>query len=88
MEHEVEFNLIQSFLNGFNVSTGYRQSSSMVNPCWYYETIVWALDQSNAYNRTDMVYMTDSGRSKDQALKNHFEISRKLIFGEPLESDE
>jgi hypothetical protein len=38
---------IQTYiLNKFMVSTIRRQSSARLNPCMYYETLVWELDES------------------------------------------
>ena len=69
--------LIQSYVvELFFVSTAYRQSSSAINPCWYYETMVFQWDKETR-KTGDIVHM-DEHSFPEGAIRNHFEICRKL----------
>lgn len=79
MGEKKEHNLIQSYYQRKHfISTGYRQSSAMLDPApWYYETIVWEWDQETR-KRGKMIFMEDSGRYIENALKNHFNIIDRI----------
>ena len=90
MTERREYNLLQTYLRtmGYLVSTGYRQSSAMVNdPPWYFETLVW--EWNNETKETDRIlYSENSGSTQNEAFRQHQIICRKLWNDEPLEEDQ
>jgi len=74
--------LIQSYvLRRWFVSTAYRRSSvCMLDPPWYYETIIWEWDEE-ARMQGEMLAVKDSGSYPEMAAKNHAGICVNLIQG-------
>jgi hypothetical protein len=62
----------------YYVSMGYRQSSAIYNPVWYYELFVWKCD-SNGYAEK-IVYETDAGSRFKDALSTHNRIVKIFIY--------
>ncbi len=84
---DAEHTLIQSYVaRRWFVSTAYRQSSAALNPCWYYETIVWEWDQKTR-KRGNLIF-TDGGSSAPViAMRYHAKICEIMLGGvENLES--
>jgi len=73
-----QYQLMCTYLKGkYFISTIYRQSSAMIEDCWYFETIVWDWDEKTK-KRGSIVGMDDSGISEEMAIDNHLLIVKKL----------
>ena len=57
-----EHNLATTYIKGYNISTGYRQSSATITdpPSWYYETLVFEWDGKERGKIVDMASDSDS----------------------------
>ena len=78
MEENKGYQLIASYVKQkYFISTIYRKSSAMIEDCWYFETIVWDLDEKTK-KRGSIVGMDDSGISEEMAMDNHLLIVKKL----------
>jgi len=83
--------LMCTYLKGkYFISTIYRQSSAMVQDCWYFETMAWSWDDKTK-QRGSIVEMDDSGISEEMAMDNHLLMVKKLnelIINENTASDD
>lgn len=60
----------------YSVSTMYRQSSAMLNPCWYYESIVW---KHSGKDREILSGPHDAGSDAQSAFKTHCDLCEQLV---------
>ena len=73
-----QYQLMCTYLKGkYFISTIYRQSSAMIEDCWYFETMAWNWDDK-AKQRGSIVEMDDSGISEEMAMDNHLLMTKKL----------
>lgn len=73
-----QYQLMCTYLKGkYFISTIYRQSSAMVEDCWYFETMAWNWDEKTK-QRGSIVEMDDSGIDEDMAIDNHLLMVKKL----------
>ena len=73
-----QYQLMCTYLKGkYFISTIYRQSSAMVEDCWYFETMAWEWDDKTK-TRGSIVEMDDSGISEEMAMDNHLLMVKKL----------
>ena len=75
-----QYQLMCSYVKGkYFISTIYRQSSAMIEDCWYFETMIWDWDDKNK-TRGSIVEMDDSGIDEDMAIDNHFWWVKKMNY--------
>mgnify|MGYP003613822819 CR=1 FL=1 len=73
-----QYQLMCTYLKGkYFISTIYRQSSAMIEDCWYFETMAWDWDDKTK-TRGSIVEMDDSGISEEMAMDNHLLMVKKL----------
>lgn len=73
-----QYQLMCTYLKGkYFISTIYRQSSAMIEDCWYFETMAWDWDEKTK-QRGSIVEMDDSGISEEMAMDNHLLMVKKL----------
>jgi hypothetical protein len=73
-----QYQLMCTYLKGkYFISTIYRQSSAMIEDCWYFETMAWDWDEKTK-QRGHIVEMDDSGISEEMAMDNHLLMVKKL----------
>ena len=73
-----QYQLMCTYLKGkYFISTIYRQSSAMIEDCWYFETMAWDWDEKTK-QRGSIVEMHDSGVSEEMAMDNHLLMVKKL----------
>lgn len=73
-----QYQLMCTYLKGkYFISTIYRQSSAMVEDCWYFETMAWNWDEKTK-QRGSIVEMDDSGIDEYMAIDNHLLMVKKL----------
>lgn len=73
-----QYQLMCTYLKGkYFISTIYRQSSAMVEDCWYFETMAWEWDDKTK-TRGSIVEIDDSGISEEMAMDNHLLMVKKL----------
>jgi hypothetical protein len=73
-----EYQLMCTYLKGkYFISTVYRQSSGMIEHCWYFETIAWDWNDKTK-ERGGIVEMDDSGIDEEIAMGNHLLMVKKL----------
>ena len=73
-----QYQLMCTYLKGkYFISTIYRQSSAMIEDCWYFETMAWDWDEKTK-QRGSIVEMADSGVSEEMAMDNHLLMVKKL----------
>jgi len=73
-----QYQLMCTYLKGkYFISTIYRQSSAMIEDCWYFETMAWDWDDKTK-QRGPIVEMDDSGISEEMAMDNHLLMVKKL----------
>lgn len=73
-----QYQLMCTYLKGkYFISTIYRESSAMIEDCWYFETMAWDWDEKTK-QRGSIVEMEDSGSSEEMAMNNHLSIVKKL----------
>lgn len=64
-----QYQLMCTYLKGkYFISTIYRQSSAMVEDCWYFETMAWNWDEKTKQRGID----------EDMAIDNHLLMVKKL----------
>lgn len=75
-----QYQLMCTYLKGkYFISTIYRQSSAMVEDCWYFETMAWEWNEKTK-KRGSIVEMDDSGIDEDMAMNNHLLMVKKLNY--------
>lgn len=73
-----EYQLMCTYLKRkYFISTMYRQSSSMIEDMWYFETIAWEWDDKTK-TRGAIVEMDDGGITEESAMGNHLLMVKKL----------
>ena len=63
----------------YAISTMYRESSAMVQDCWYFETCVFTLNEEGLYGK--MLLQESSGIVEIVALDRHLEICKEALEG-------
>lgn len=73
-----QYQLMCTYLKGkYFISTIYRQSSAMIEDCWYFETMAWEWDDKTK-QRGSIVELDDSGVSEEMAMDNHLLMVKKI----------
>lgn len=91
MSEDKEYNLASSYITGpdgksYNISTAYRQSSSIYGD-WYYETYIWEWDRTTR-RRGKWIYDEGCKGSVEGAIEEHNSLIEKLAKGLPLKDEE
>jgi hypothetical protein len=75
-----QYQLMCTYLKGkYFISTIYRESSAMIQDCWYFETMVWEWNDKTR-ERGSIIEMDDSGISEEQAMDNHLLMVKKMNY--------
>ena len=86
-KEELSKKVLQSYIysesGNFFISTCYRRSSAMLNPDgWYYETLVWELNDKNERGK---IVDENSAMSLKEAIKKHYNYCENKLI--PLNRD-